>query len=157
MPLPKLCTERGCNIVSTDGNPKCHLHRSDRRKPRAEVAERATFYNTTRWTKFSRLIRSERPVCELCDNELTSDLDHFIERSIDYRKDYEFDPRNMVCLCKACHYRKGTTVKRMIEAHDYNKLYQWMLNNHPRPQDTDYLHEWITNTLEDRKQGIQHV
>lgn len=158
MPRIKICSNPNCNKKSIDGNPKCLIHRRFRNKPRnEEVIERSTFYNTTRWTKFSKSIRAEHPVCEMCNNEITSDCDHFIERSIDYRKDYEFDHRNMVCMCKSCHYTKGLAVKRMIDTEDYHRIYMWMLNNHPRKEDTDYLHEWVNHTLSDFKQGIQNA
>jgi 5-methylcytosine-specific restriction endonuclease McrA len=141
--MRKLCSYPNCRTVTTDGSHRCakHAYKSRRSAP---VIERAAFYSTTPWRKLSRLTRAERPVCELCQKELTSDLDHWLERSIAGAEEYELDPRNLICLCKSCHYRKGNQIKRLIHNEDYQTLYHKLLSEHPRPHDSHYLHDWIS-------------
>lgn len=153
MPIPKLCSHPSCRNISRDGNHRCHLHRKGSYKPNKEVQERSVFYNTTAWTKFSKRIRASRPVCEICDNDLTKDLDHWLERSIAHNTDYDFDERNMVCMCHKCHFNKSVKMRSLINSKEYHKIYQWLLNNHPRKNDTSYLHDWIRSIEIKTKEG----
>ncbi|WP_141131190.1 hypothetical protein [Vibrio parahaemolyticus] len=141
MPIAKLCSHPACREIVRDGSHRCIKHRKKVRTK--EVIERSGFYSTTRWRNFSLIQRQARPICEMCKKELASDADHWLERSVDADELYWFDERNIVCLCKSCHYRKGNIVKRFIEDGNYIKLYQWCLVNHPRQSEAYYLHDWI--------------
>ncbi len=151
MPIPKLCSHPACKNISRDGNHKCYLHRQIRKRS-AKAIERSGFYNETKWKQLSKSIRMQRPVCEICNKELTNDLDHWLERSIDHNDEFEYDQRNLVCLCKSCHTRKTTKLRKLITDKDYHKIYQWLINNHPR-NETSYLHEWIRDIETRIKQG----
>ncbi|HDI3263904.1 TPA: hypothetical protein PMC50_002525 [Vibrio cholerae] len=110
------------------------------------VTERAKFYSTSQWKSLSKSIRQQRPVCESCQKELTSDLDHWLEISLDQEHRYAFNPKNLVCLCKSCHLSKGKYFRYLINSGSVQRIYQWALAHHPRKEDTDYLHEWIKDT-----------
>ncbi|ELH4810077.1 HNH endonuclease [Vibrio vulnificus] len=147
--MRKLCTYPCCRNVTTDGNPRCEKHRT---KPKSNAAiERAQFYKSCRWTSFSKSIRKQRPVCELCQKELTEHLDHWLEVSLDKEYLYTFDERNMVCLCRSCHTRKTFQLHRLIKNDEYHKLYHKLLSEHPRPLESGYLHDWIKARTEEAK------
>lgn len=143
MPIAKLCSHPACRAVVRDEHHRCTIHRQHKRS--TEVLERSSFYSKANWKKLSLKMRQIRPVCELCQRELTSDVDHHLERIVDSDGSYELDERNLVCLCKSCHFQKGLAFRKLIKSGDYNKIYQWCLNKHPRPEDTGYLHDWIKN------------
>lgn len=142
MPILKKCTMAGCREIVRDGKHRCLKHRSIKNKPNDETLERHSFYNTTRWKKFSRLMRQERPVCEICQRALSEHLDHWIEISIDSQYEYAFDPRNMVGMCRSCHISKTQKLKRFIKNEDYQRIYQWCYEHHPRKADRHYINDW---------------
>ncbi|EJG0013014.1 hypothetical protein NV104_002629 [Vibrio parahaemolyticus] len=147
--MKKLCSYPNCRNITTDGVHRCIKHRKTTRSN--EVIQRAKFYNTNHWKKFSKYIRQQNPICEICNKELTSDLDHWLEVSLDKEQLYTFDRRNMVCMCKACHLRKGSKLQRLIRNNEYHKIYQILLVEHPRKSDVSYLHDWIEARIEEEK------
>ncbi|WP_154232784.1 HNH endonuclease [Vibrio parahaemolyticus] len=136
----KLCTHPCCKAIVRDGSHRCNLHRATKRSK--EVIERSSFYNTTSWKKLSLSHRQQHPICELCQRELTSDCDHWSEISIS-PDDYKLDPRNLVSLCKSCHYIKGNKIKQYIRHEDWNGIYLYLLNQSPREENKQLLHNWI--------------
>lgn len=147
MPLLKLCTFAGCREIIRDGSShRCPKHRSTKRSQ--DAATRASFYNQSRWKTLSLQIRSIHPVCELCQQDFSTDTDHHAELIVDPNHKYAFDSRNLVAMCKSCHYRKSNEFQKIYRTGDINKLYLWLINNHPRREDTDYLHEWISSYKE---------
>lgn len=109
------------------------------------MKERHKFYSTTEWRKLSKSIRAANPVCESCKRELTQDLDHHLEISLDKDHKYSTDPNNLVSLCKRCHWKKSRTFQALVAGGDLNRLYLWLYNTHPRKEDRHYLNEWIKN------------
>ncbi|ELA9841231.1 HNH endonuclease [Vibrio parahaemolyticus] len=148
--MRKLCTYPCCRNITTGGTTRCDKHKS-KNKRSAVATERAAFYNTQRWRNFSRLLRQSRPICELCNRNLTSDVDHWLEISADKNHEYTFDERNMVCVCKACHNAKGRKIYRYLQNEDYQKLYQWLVSSHPRQDCVSYLHDWRKSQVEEAK------
>ncbi|EHM6953360.1 HNH endonuclease [Vibrio parahaemolyticus] len=142
MPILKKCTAPGCRTICKDGSSRCFKHKHKRRRS-VESTERIGFYNTPRWRKLSLSLRQQNPVCELCKRELTSDVDHWLERSVDLEEEYFFEPSNLVCLCKTCHQSKTSKLMRLIKNEDYQRIYQYCITHHPRQSDVDYLHSWI--------------
>lgn len=140
--MKKLCCETGCRVVTSNGNPRCpkHQRKSIRRAP---VIERAAFYGTSAWRALSKNARAARPICELCNRELSADADHWLERSIAGADQYELHEANIVALCKSCHRIKSTKLYRLINQNDYQRIYLHLLANHPRQMDVGYLHDWI--------------
>ncbi|HHG3075749.1 TPA: HNH endonuclease [Vibrio parahaemolyticus] len=140
--MKKLCSYPSCKNISSDGSHRCSIHKYFQKRKEV-VKERAKFYSTSQWKKLSKSIRQQRPVCESCSKELTSDLDHWLEISVDPEHRYALDPSNLVCLCKSCHLKKGKYFRYLINSRDANRIYQWALAHHPRQDETQYLHEWI--------------
>ena len=67
-----------------------------RKKPKREQV-----YNTSRWRKLSAAIRRARPVCEVCTNDLTTEVHHKVP--IDRAPALAFEHSNLVAVCSACH------------------------------------------------------
>lgn len=146
MALPKLCSEQGCRVIVRDGKHKCINHRWIKRN--TEVVERSRFYSTSAWKILSLGQRQLRPICEMCEKDIATDADHWCERILDPEEAYWLDSRNIVCLCKSCHYSKGNKMQRLMQKNDNNGIYLWLLNNHPRPSEAGYLHSWIETRKE---------
>lgn len=57
------------------------------------------------WKKVSQRIRAERPVCEVCNDAVSEDVDHIIPfKSI--TDPLRLMPGNLRAICRACHNRK---------------------------------------------------
>lgn len=61
------------------------------------------FYRSNDWRKLSLLVRTEEPVCRICEQARTTEADHIIPISLDWSK--RFDRDNLRGLCSACHMK----------------------------------------------------
>ena len=62
-------------------------------------------HSSSRWTRLSRQIRSERPLCERCQEEgrlFPSTEVHHI-RKCETHPELAYNPSNLRALCKECH------------------------------------------------------
>jgi 5-methylcytosine-specific restriction enzyme A len=62
-------------------------------------------HSSNRWTRLSRQIRSERPLCERCHEEgrlFPSTEVHHI-RKCETHPEMAYNPSNLRALCKECH------------------------------------------------------
>lgn len=64
------------------------------------VPLRKAFYHTARWRRLRRAQLSRQPVCQRCDSQLATDVDH-----IDGNNQNN-DLSNLQSLCKSCHSKK---------------------------------------------------
>ena len=62
---------------------------------------REQVYNSSRWRRLSAAIRRARPICELCSNDLTTEVHHRVP--IDRAPALAFEHGNLVAVCSACH------------------------------------------------------
>jgi len=51
-------------------------------------------------TKYSKMIRSERPICELCKVRSSTQIHHYFSRN---HENTRFDDLNIVSVCFKCH------------------------------------------------------
>lgn len=118
MPLAKLCNSPGCRVINNDGASRCAKHKTVKRNRRImsspEARERAKFYNTQKWRKLSKYIRTKHPLCEVCENldEAVGgqQVDHV--REIQDHPELKYDFRNLQHLCIECHRIKTRAVER---------------------------------------------
>ena len=148
MPILKLCSAPCCKTIISDGSHRCIKHRTTKRK--AIILERGKFYNTTAWVKLSRMLRQQRPICEICNEALTEAVDHWLEISMT-KGEYNFNPHNLICMCNKCHSIKSSKLRRMILDGDVIKQYQELFNSHPRQDERDYLSAWAKERTKETK------
>lgn len=63
---------------------------------------REQVYNTRRWRSLSAAIRRQRPICELCKADLTTEVHH--KTPIDAAPHRAFDLENLIAVCQRCHH-----------------------------------------------------
>ena len=61
--------------------------------------------SSSRWTRLSRQIRRERPICQRCEEKglLTPSEEVHHIRKVEQYPNLAFDPNNLRALCKPCH------------------------------------------------------
>ena len=57
------------------------------------------------WDKISRVVRSARPVCELCHDAPSQDVDHIVPFN-GLRDPLRVEIDNLQAVCRPCHNRK---------------------------------------------------
>lgn len=93
---PHPCAKPGCPTLVTTGS-YCTEHEATRRH---KDPEQACFYRSSHWTKLSKLIRKQRPVCESCRSKPSQFVDHV---DGDWRNNA---PENHAALCRDCNATK---------------------------------------------------
>jgi 5-methylcytosine-specific restriction protein A len=78
----------------------CATHRPANRPERAGK----DIYNTKRWKLLRRKKLALNPICQECDNELATEVDHIV--GIAERPDLAFTLSNLRSLCKKDHSKK---------------------------------------------------
>ena len=57
------------------------------------------------WAAISRMVRAQHPVCQICENAASVDVDHIIPfRGL--RDPLRTDRSNLQAVCRQCHNRK---------------------------------------------------
>jgi len=78
---------------------------------------------------YSQIIRSERPICELCKKRASSQVHHYFSRKFENTR---FDDNNIVAVCFTCHRifhgdpEKGRNfmIERLGSEEKYYELYR---------------------------------
>lgn len=104
----------GCHHILIDYNKKyCDSCKTkfDKSKSKRVSPSYNHLIKSSRWTRLSRRVRKEKPMCEIClknkklgkqDFVNPSEEVHHIKKVRD-RPDLEFDRDNLMALCKKCH------------------------------------------------------
>lgn len=79
-----------------------------KRKPSNRKQQRQQLYNNKQWKTLSLWFRMENPICQMCNEKLTSDVHHILspfEQGISQAEAMRrlLDPTNLICLCRNCH------------------------------------------------------
>jgi hypothetical protein len=93
--LPRPCLTPGCPAVVTGKVSHCPEHAppdARRRDP-----EQVRFYGSTRWKKLREYVRSQEPICAMCQERPSSQVHH---KDGDWRNN---DRRNLEGVCDPCH------------------------------------------------------
>jgi 5-methylcytosine-specific restriction enzyme A len=100
----RFCSRPGCGVRVARG--ECQQHRKERRQrddARRKGAAHRAVYQTPTWTRLKALVLSEHPVCQQCERNLSSVVDHVKPISAGGA---EYDRENLQALCASCHNRK---------------------------------------------------
>jgi len=65
---------------------------------------------------YSRIIRKERPICEVCHKKRSKEVHHFYSRN---HENTRFDDENIISCCFSCH--------RLFHSNPNFDRKQWML------------------------------
>lgn len=93
---PHPCATPGCPELVRQGS-HCPGHESTRRQ---KDPQQAAFYRTSYWTKVSKHVRRQRPICEDCHRLPSKVVDH---HDGDWRNN---SPENLRALCTDCNASK---------------------------------------------------
>ena len=103
----KVCTEAGCpNPVLRRGLCATHLTHQGKGYRTTKA-----IYHTRRWLLLRRHVLHHHPICQHCDRELATDVDHITPL------DHDGDPwalANLQALCNRCHGRKTHRELRLV-------------------------------------------
>jgi 5-methylcytosine-specific restriction endonuclease McrA len=109
MPV-RLCLEPGCPNTAT-GKGRCDEHRRERERERSarrranpDQARAIVVYHSKRWLVLRRHVLNRDPICRMCDERLSCEVDHIRPMS---EGGAEYDPKNLAGLCTDCHRRKS--------------------------------------------------
>jgi 5-methylcytosine-specific restriction protein A len=69
-------------------------------------------YATHRWKQLSRMVRRQRPVCEVCGNDLATQVHHIVP--LRQAPQLAYEPTNLQSLCNACHAAKHGVTQQPI-------------------------------------------
>ncbi len=98
MPV-RLCSEPRCpNVQTYRGRCPDHARRRNQ-----DTHRNRHIYNSKRWRILRRRVLYDQPICQHCDQELATDVDHI--RPIGRRGD-PWAIANLQALCRRCHGRK---------------------------------------------------
>jgi len=88
----------------------CDSHRADHRPKRHGTK----VYNSKRWKLLRRKKLNANPICEECEKELATEVDHVVD--IHTRPDLAFTWSNLRSLCSPCH---GTKTNAEVRSRTY--------------------------------------
>lgn len=103
----KLCLHPKCASPATSRG-RCDQHRQELERERS-ARRRASptqgyairIYHTKKWLLTRRAILHRDPICQLCDNELSAEVDHIKPLS---QGGDPYNPANLRGLCARCHW-----------------------------------------------------
>ena len=96
------------NVATSRG--RCDEHRRDRERERSaqrragERSARAVkVYHSAKWLRTREAVLGRDPICVVCDNALSTDVDHVVPMS---RGGAEYELANLRGLCGPCHWER---------------------------------------------------
>ena len=103
MPI-RLCLERRCPNPAT-ARGRCDEHRKalERERSRRRRAATAGIFKKRKWETTRRLVLARDPICKVCNDALSSEVDHVVPLSRGgdpYRLD------GLQGICSPCHRMK---------------------------------------------------
>lgn len=73
-------------------------------------------YHTSRWTRLSRVFRTEHPLCEICKSKGLIQPAEVVDHIVPYPVCGDFfDSLNWQSLCSKCNAEKGNKDKKLIQ------------------------------------------
>lgn len=108
--MKKKCSISHCHRKATNGS-YCEEHYKPKQNRRFEEHD---LYRTARWTKVSKSIREEHPICQKCGEQLSAVVDHIVEIRWPNTEHLHFDESNLMALCHICHNNKTRGVAETL-------------------------------------------
>jgi 5-methylcytosine-specific restriction endonuclease McrA len=110
----RLCLEPRCGNKAT-GRGRCDEHRKQRERERSEARRRKVLtgertadavkvYHSQKWLNTRKAVLSRDPICQVCDNELSTQVDH-IKPLSQGGDPYALDGLQGICV--PCHAVKS--------------------------------------------------
>lgn len=82
----------------------------------------ADVYHTSRWTRESRIFRTEHPLCVICQSKGLIKEAEVVDHIVPYPVCGDFfDSSNWQSLCSKCNAEKGNKDKRIIQKYKQNE------------------------------------
>lgn len=80
-----------------------------RQKRSKEAQKYRKFYRLSRWTKLSKTIRADEPLCRICLSKGISNPSQVVDHIIPHKgnEDLFWSSENLQAICKRCHDRKS--------------------------------------------------
>ena len=106
----RLCLEPRCPNPQT-GKGRCDAHR----KPiERERSRKRRVYKTKRWELARRHVLNRDPICKVCDNALSVEVDHIVPLS---QGGDPYNPAGLQGICSPCDWAKsaGENARRVRE------------------------------------------
>lgn len=91
------------------------------------VKDREDYYKLSGWKKLSTELRKKNLVCELCGENLATEVHHIIKWYDQFNEENKIslllDPENCMCVCSYCHHSKihGHKLNPVEKEHMINK------------------------------------
>jgi 5-methylcytosine-specific restriction protein A len=100
----RLCNERGCPNPATRRG-KCDEHRkqAERERSARRRENNKGVYKRKIWEMRRRQVLSEQPICAICDNHLSEEVDHIVPLT---EGGAPYDRDNLRGLCRQCHWQR---------------------------------------------------
>ncbi|WP_324043302.1 hypothetical protein [Aeromonas dhakensis] len=143
--MRKLCIHPGCKNTFEGKGWYCPEHKKvyQTRKYSKTTAKgldtNMDFYNSSAWRSLSKSHRINYPMCEHCGRRLAAAVDHHLELSLDPNRNFARSRDNFVSVCNPCHLSKTRQIQELIKKGDINKIRDYLLIEHPRREDAEYL------------------
>ena len=104
----RLCVVRRCPNLARPGKGRCDEHMREYERERSRRRREATngVYKRRKWDLTRRAVLSRDPICKVCDNAISTEVDHIIPRE-DGGADY--DMQGLQGICTPCHQAKTAT------------------------------------------------
>ena len=139
--MKKKCKHSWCANI-TEGQTYCALHTFDKPPKIKRVFESNKFYKTGKWVRMSKILRAEKPICEVCNNDTTDVVDHWWEIRYPLADDYALDPSNLICCCHSCHNKKTAELQRRLRNEKPTReTFLWLEINAPRRDTLETIKE----------------
>lgn len=132
MGVKRLCCAPSCTRFRTDGSKYCSIHReqyesADRqryvdylnRRYQHTQSRANDFYRSTEWRKLSKKLLKERPVCEVCGMNYSTDVHHRFPVA-DY-PELALEEDNLIALCRSCHAKITDEERKFRSSERRNK------------------------------------
>lgn len=100
----RLCIESRCPNEAT-GRGRCDFHRKALERERSRRRREATkgTYKKKLWLTRRRQVLSEEPICTLCGERLSEEVDHVVPLS---RGGAHYERDNLRGVCRGCHIER---------------------------------------------------
>lgn len=100
----RLCLEPRCPRVAT-ARGRCDEYRRAIERERSRARREATsgVYKRRKWEMARRAVLARDPICKVCDNALSTEVDHIIPLA-QGGEPYRLD--GLQGICSPCHWRK---------------------------------------------------
>lgn len=123
------CKKTGCPELVESGFCESHSKGADNVRDRSkEAQERKGHYSTERWKKVRKRVLRRDPICQMCEEEPSQEVDHITPLA----EGGDDSMENLQGLCESCHSKKT-----MRETDTSKQEYEYSFNTPHDENNTD--------------------